>query len=269
MAGRRKKGSLFDNFDSFFGEGEGSVSEFGRRAGEHMTAFGERADKEMEDFVRERDKRFEEFRGRSSDLLGSAPSRNRVLSESAQIRARREPPRPQQQKKSGEQTNADISTSEANRLKEELKRAEEAEARERTRREYAEERHRRSESSRSPETERLEEGLRKARESEARAKEAEARERDKRESSEAKFRNFRNQKPVQNSNEKIEFVLACRVLGLKSKPTPKEVKKARNQLSLKYHPDRIEKTPDAQRLSKERIQEINDAYDVLKKELRF
>lgn len=49
-----------------------------------------------------------------------------------------------------------------------------------------------------------------------------------------------------------------KVLGLTRRATKKEVKKAFNKLSKKYHPD-ISKEPDAEK----KFSQISEAYDVL------
>ena len=54
------------------------------------------------------------------------------------------------------------------------------------------------------------------------------------------------------------------VLGVSENATDEEIKKAYKELVKKYHPDKYHNNPLAD-LAEEKLQEINEAYDMLMK----
>ena len=56
-------------------------------------------------------------------------------------------------------------------------------------------------------------------------------------------------------------------LGVTRGASADEIKKAYRKLAKKYHPDRLSSLgEDAQKAAKEKFQEINNAYEAIKKE---
>lgn len=222
MTDKKRRGSLFDDFDSLFDESGGFLSDFGRRAKERMEAFGRKADADMQKFVRERDKRFEEFGRESRERLGSFFDQGRAFPEPAK-----------------KQIEPEKHTDE--------------------------------------ETDKLREELRKSKEAEARAKEAEAREKRKREKAEERYRTSEHQRKqseqaktqAKEKAPKNKIERAYQVLGLSPDASKAEIKQRYQNLSLAHHPDRYGKTPRLKQQAEEEMKEINEAYDVLRRHLRF
>ncbi|MBQ5800707.1 MAG: J domain-containing protein [Clostridia bacterium] len=56
------------------------------------------------------------------------------------------------------------------------------------------------------------------------------------------------------------------VLGVPSDASDEEIKKAYHKLARKYHPDNYSSNPDFAELANEKMQEINEAYDEIKRQ---
>ena len=55
------------------------------------------------------------------------------------------------------------------------------------------------------------------------------------------------------------------VLGVDANATDEEIKKAYHSLARKYHPDNYQSNPDMAELASEKMKEVNEAYDAIKK----
>lgn len=63
---------------------------------------------------------------------------------------------------------------------------------------------------------------------------------------------------------------AYKILEIDPSASEEEIKKAYRQMALKYHPDRVSHLgEDYQKAAKEKFQQVNDAYNTLKKEKGF
>jgi DnaJ like chaperone protein len=59
---------------------------------------------------------------------------------------------------------------------------------------------------------------------------------------------------------------AYRILELSPDASDEELKKAYRRMAIKYHPDKVEHLgPDIQRSAKEKFQQLNQAYEDIKK----
>ena len=71
-------------------------------------------------------------------------------------------------------------------------------------------------------------------------------------------------------NSKSKLSIAFKILGLNDSATEKEIKKSYRKLVVLYHPDKlIHLDSVCQKNAKESYQKVNDAYELLKKELGF
>ena len=55
------------------------------------------------------------------------------------------------------------------------------------------------------------------------------------------------------------------ILGVSQNATDEEIKKAYHALARKYHPDNFSSNPDMAELAEEKMKEINEAYDEIKR----
>jgi DnaJ like chaperone protein len=93
-------------------------------------------------------------------------------------------------------------------------------------------------------------------------KEQSQRESNRRESSE----NEREKKSTNIKDDKYFY----NVFGLNTRASAQEVKIAYKKLIMQYHPDKVVNLgPELQSLAKTKTQEINEAYQYLKKKLNF
>jgi len=63
---------------------------------------------------------------------------------------------------------------------------------------------------------------------------------------------------------------AYKILGVPQTATDEEIKRAYRQMALKYHPDRVSHLgEDYQKAAKEKFQQLNEAYNTIKKDRGF
>ena len=55
------------------------------------------------------------------------------------------------------------------------------------------------------------------------------------------------------------------ILGVDANATDEEIKKAYHNLARKYHPDNYASNPDMAELAGEKMKEVNEAYEAIKK----
>ncbi len=75
-------------------------------------------------------------------------------------------------------------------------------------------------------------------------------------------REARREGPLRRGRERleVEFARACRLLGVDPGATLDEVKKARNHLARRYHPDRLQHAPELAEEGRRMLVRINAAY---------
>jgi len=63
---------------------------------------------------------------------------------------------------------------------------------------------------------------------------------------------------------------AYKILEISQDASPEEIKKAYRKMAIKYHPDKVSHLgDDIQKAAKEKFQQVNDAYESIKKEKGF
>jgi hypothetical protein len=73
--------------------------------------------------------------------------------------------------------------------------------------------------------------------------------------------------PLRRGRERlqVEFARACRLLGVDPEAGLDEVKKARNALARRYHPDRLQRTPELAEEGRRMLVRINAAYSAVQR----